>query len=156
MRLISSQASLPVGDAFQLLARHHGVPSPILDWTESPYIASYFAFEEARPISKHHIALWVLDRSTFPVLGSEIKLIDDLELIRFNRRALQQRGLFTRVLTITRTVEEILSDSLTKITIPSMSKASALADLDEMGINSASLFADLDGAARTARYRLRL
>ncbi len=63
--------------------------------------------------------------------------------------------MFTRVLTIAKTVEDILSDSLTKITIPSTSKANALADLDEMGINSASLFADLDGAAKTARYRLK-
>ena len=27
--------------------RHHGFPSPLLDWTLSPYIAAFFAFNEA-------------------------------------------------------------------------------------------------------------
>ena len=82
-------------------------------------------------------------------------MIDDRELIRLNRRALQQRGLFTRVPTMREPVEGILSASLTKISIPAVITGLALAELDEMGINAATLFSDLDGAARTARYRLR-
>jgi hypothetical protein len=153
--LIADRTSLPEGDAFELLARHLGVPSPILDWTQSPYIASFFAFETANPGPKTRVAIWVFDRSVFSAIGSGIEIIDDLDSIRFNRRALQQRGLFTRVQTIRRSVEEILDDALTKIEIPTVSQSMALADLDEMGINAAFLFGDLDGAARTARYRLK-
>jgi len=83
-----------------------------------------------------------------------VDLIDDRELIRFIRRALEQRGLFTRITTIRVPAADLLAGALTKVIIPSSSKHVALADLDEMGINAASLSSDLDGAARTARYRL--
>lgn len=37
----------PQGYEFMVYLRHHGFPSPLLDWTRSPYVASFFAYNTA-------------------------------------------------------------------------------------------------------------
>ena len=38
--------------------RHHGFTSPLLDWTECPYIAAYFAFEHDKQPDAEHAAIF--------------------------------------------------------------------------------------------------
>ena len=48
---IFDQTVFPGGEHFEYVAylRHHGFPSPLLDWSLSPYVAAFFAFREAAP-----------------------------------------------------------------------------------------------------------
>lgn len=154
IRLGLDETQLPDGEALELLARHHGLPSPLLDVTESPYVAAFFACDFWSKPKSGRVAIWMIDRARFPTHERGLDIIDDKELVRFNRRAIQQRGQFVRVATVREPLEKLLDHALVKFVVPANDQAVALADLDEMGVNSTSLFGDLDGAARTARSRL--
>jgi hypothetical protein len=53
-------SSLPAYEPLVYL-RHHGFPSPLLDWTRSPYIAAYFAFHSPQ---SERIAIWAYQERT--------------------------------------------------------------------------------------------
>lgn len=44
------------------LAQHHGIPTRLLDWTENPLKAAYFAANEERDRKTDNIAIWAIDR----------------------------------------------------------------------------------------------
>lgn len=44
---------------FMIYLRHHGFPSPLLDWSRSPYVAAFFAFEHQPDSNCENVAVYV-------------------------------------------------------------------------------------------------
>ncbi len=154
--------------AFLNLAQHHGYPTPLLDWSQSPYVAAFFAFRTAaskviNPDDKVRILKfdgpeWHKINPAIRALAPSPPSLVLMEALPFeNPRAIPQQSLST-VATVDDVETHILDNEIKNgktylevIDLPTSARREVFSELALMGITAGSLFPGMDGACEALR-----
>lgn len=148
-------------DEIWALGQHYGLKTPLLDWSLSPFIAAYFAFEktvEQNDKDDKYRYVYALMKSLKRLLKKSghkrnryVRIIDGKSPKHISPRFFAQKGIFTKALNgddIETNVKRWLNKKpneviLVKFKIPTENRDKCLKDLHLMSIDYESLLLDL-------------
>lgn len=150
--------------------RHHGFPSPFLDWSLSAYVAAFFAFESAEQLKDERVAVYAYVDTP---LGTKAGFIGAPIItllgphVATDRRHFMQQAVYTWCVKqegdgddyIICSHHDVLrtpsnqQHALIRITLPTSERRTALRDLQAHNINHYTLFGTEDALARTLALR---
>lgn len=155
--------------AFFNLLQHHGYPTPLLDWSHSPFVAAFFAFRD-RPIGTKDegtVRIYLFNNREWTQKYPQVQNLDPcfphLSVMEFisidNPRAVPQQAVTT--VTNIHDIESYLVEKqnesgiafLKAVDIVASERESAMADLQFMGITAGSMFPSIDGVCEELRER---
>lgn len=151
------------------IAQHYGMPTRLIDWSRSPYIAAFMAFysalSEGRCGAGKRIAIWELDLQRFIELNEadpQFRIVKSRLLE--NDRVWRQAGLFIEAIGNKVDLDDYLAEragddgepGVRQWTLPTSQARTALNDLILMGITPATVYPDRDGASKYVRLRIAL